>query len=193
MENLNELKKVWLSANTDSLPDAGTVRLMVKKYRDEKLFKKIAMVGASVVLAAMMLAIVFFYKSTMISTRAGEVLILIDYLILIINNTRSVFRLRRLKDCANKEFLVHMEQAIHGRIYFYKHIQIWCFLLGSIGLLLYLFEPLHTDISLLVICDTVMVVFLLLMWLLIRPRAFKRQIQKLNAAVKQIETLSNQL
>ena len=95
---LNDLKKVWLSADTGSLPGAADMVRMIRKYRSSNLAKKIAMTIVAAVLTALMVFVVFSYKSVMLTTRIGEALIIMAGLLLIISNARSLGRLHRVKD-----------------------------------------------------------------------------------------------
>src|SRR5271170_7137249 len=117
MENLNDLKKIWLSADTTGLPDSAEIIRMAKKFRNEKLRKKIMVIVAAMILTAMMVWVMFIYQSTMITTRIGEVCMIITCGILVYTNVNSIGRFYRYKDYNNKEFLAFLEQTRANQIY----------------------------------------------------------------------------
>ena len=77
MDNLNDIKALWLTAKTDSLPSSDEMLRIVKKFRNNRLRKKLTIIFVALVCAAIEVAAMFVYKSTMITTRIGEVLIII--------------------------------------------------------------------------------------------------------------------
>jgi len=192
MDNLNDLKKIWLTANINHLPNSNKMMQMIKEYRNRKILKKIALVIAALLLTTLMIVVVFTYHSTMITTRIGEVCIIIAGSILITTNTNSLRRVYKLKNCTNKEFMEHLERAQRGRINYYKKTQVIGLSFVSVGLLLYLFEGVHKNLGLCIISYTLLIIWLLINWFVIRPRAFKKQTKKFNEIFKKIETVSNQ-
>jgi len=137
---LNDLKKIWLSADTRALPDAAAMKLEAQKYRSGQLVKKSAIVLMSVLLTVVMGSVVINYKSVMLTTRLGEALMILAGLLLVVTNMRSVARLYRVKDMTNREFIAYLEQVQRNRIYYYKNTQVLGMALVGIGLLLYIYE-----------------------------------------------------
>ncbi len=192
MDNLNDLKKLWRTANTEGLPDSRTMMSTIKKYRDKKIIKKCLLIIAALILTGIMVMVVFKYKSTLLTTRIGEACILISGIILIATNTNSLRRIYRLKNCTNREFILHLEQASLNRIYYYKRTQIIALVFNSAGLLLYMYEGVCRSVSMLAMAYAAMTIWLLVVWLVIRPRAFKKQSKKFIETVKKMALLSNQ-
>jgi hypothetical protein len=192
MDHLIELKKIWRAADTRQLPDAAAVALVAKKYRSTHLWKKIWLISTATLLGSLMLWVVYDYHSTLVSTRIGEGLILLSIVIFIFTNTRSLNRLNQVNDSDNKAFMVYLEQVCNNRRYFYRFTQPICFALSTTGLLLYFFELLQGT-SYLVPVYSLLMIYLLFMWLYVRPRTFKKQFQKLELTRRHLSTLSEQL
>ncbi len=192
MDNLTDLKKIWLSAKTDSLPGASEMLHMVKKYRSTNLVKKIALIIAAILLTALMVSIVFLYKSSMLTTRVGEAMIILAGIMLVYTNARSLGRLHRIKDNTNKEFIAYLEQVQRNRIYYHKKTQVAGLLLTSIGLLLYIYELVCKNFLLCLSAYTTLFIWLLINWLVIRPRAYKRQARKLEETINKMAQVSKQ-
>ena len=192
MDNLDDLKKIWHSADTHSLP--GTVQMMqaIRKYRSSKLMKKAALVAAAILLTGVSIAVVFIYKSVMLSTRIGEACMIIAGFMLVFTNIKSLGRLYRVKDFTNKEFIDYLEQVQRNRIYYHNKTQVAGLSLVSIGLLLYIYEAVHNNLYLCIAAYAFTAAYLLVIWLVIRPRAYKRQAKKLNGEIKRMLLISKQ-
>ena len=192
MDNLTDLKNIWLSAKTDSLPGVAEMLHMIKKYRSTNLIKKIALIITAILLTAVMASVVFRYKSSMLTTRIGEVMIILAGIMLVVTNVRSLGRLHRVKDHTNKEFIEYLEQVQRNRIYYHKKTQVAGLLLASVGLLLYIYEPVCKSLLLFVSAYSLLFIWLLINWLIIRPRAYKRQARKLEDTINKMVQISKQ-
>lgn len=193
MDNLNDLKAIWLTAKTDNLPDSGEMLRIVKKYRNKTLQKKTMMIVFALATAALMVMVMFIYQSTMLSTRIGEVMMLTTAAILAYTNMRSIGRFYRLNDCNNKEFIQFLEKTRQNQIYYYQKTQVAGLAFCSVGLMLYLFEMVHTHILWMIITYLLTSVYLAVMWFIVRPRVFKKHSAKLTELIKRTEALSKQL
>jgi len=193
MDNLNDLKALWLTAKTDDLPSSNEMLRIVKKFRNQRLRKKVMIICIALALAAIMIVAVFIYKSTMLSTRLGEACALIACIILAVTNIRSLRRFIYLKDCSNKEFIAFLEQTRLNQLYYHKKTQVAGMALSSVGLLLYLYELVYRDMVLFISIYAFAVIWILVLWLVIRPRAFKKQTVKLNETLKKLEKIADQI
>jgi hypothetical protein len=193
MDNLNDLKAIWLTAKTDDLPTSVEMLRLVKKFRNQKLLKKWGIIIAALVSMALMVFTVFSYKSTMITTRIGELLAISACVILASTNIKSLKRFYDLNDCSNKEFIAFLEQTRQNQLYYYKKTQVWGMWLSSAGLLLYMYELVYRDMMLFIIIYSFSVAWILFLWLYLRPRNFKKQTLKLNKTLDKLEKISNQI
>jgi len=192
MDSLNDLKKVWLSADTCALPDTAGMMRAIHKYRSQKLMKKVALILTAICLIAVMVSVVFLYKSVMISTRLGEAGIIAAGLLLVITNIGSIGRLYDVKNLSNKEFIIYLEQVKINRAKYYRKTQIIGLSLVSVGLLLYIYEGVHIHLWLLLSAYAFVLLYILVMWLFVRPRVYKRQARKLDATISEMKRLADQ-
>lgn len=192
MDNLNDLKKIWLAADIGNLPALAEMMQLIAQYRRSKLLKKAALILAAILLTAIMVSVVFLYKSVMLSTRLGEAGIIAAGLILIITNIGSIGRLYKVKDLSNKEFLGYLEQVKINRRYYYRKTQVAGLSLVSVGLLLYLYEGVYQHLWLCIVSYALVTIYLLVMWLIVRPRMYRRQAGKLDATIKEMKRLADQ-
>lgn len=193
MDNLNDIKKIWHTANTAALPGVDKIRSVIKKHRRNKLLKLTAVIITALFLIAVMVTVMFNYKSAMISTRVGEVCIMAACLILLIANARSLKRFYRYNDYSNKEFIAFLEETRVRRSNYYKRTQVVGLAIASAGLLLYIYEEARRhDLWVGLTAYSVAIAYMLIIWLVIRPRAFKRQNRKLDETIKKLNALSKQ-
>jgi len=193
MDNLNDLKAIWLTAKTDDLPGSKEMLRIVKKFRNERLRKKLLMIFVALFVIAMMVVTIIIVRSTMITTILGEAFTIIAACILIFTNTRSMKRFIDLKDCSNKEFIDFLEQTRRNQIYYYKKTQVAGMLLSTVGLFLYLYEQVYRSLTATVIIYSITIIWTLFLWLYIRPRNFKKQAIKLNATMEKLRKISDQI
>lgn len=193
MDNLDDLKALWHKADTASLPDADQVARMARRYRNHKIRKKIFLIIASALLGALMAGVMFFYKSTMLVTRLGEVLIVFSAGILVYTNLRSIGRFYRYSDYTNKQFLQFMEQTRLNQLRYYNKTQVASLVCSSAGIFLYLVEPVRRDPLAGGILYAIMIACFLVLWLVIRPRTFRKQLKKTNDVIARLKTLTDEL
>ena len=192
MDNLNDLKKVWLTADTTRLPNPNEIKHVIKKYRNAKLQKKTAVIIVALLLTGIMVSVLFNYRSTMLITRIGEVCLIIAGIFLVVTNINSINRLYRYNDFSNKDFIEFLKHTRVRQIRYYKKTQVAGLACASVGLLLYIYEGVYQDRILCIISYTLLVAYILIMWLVIRPIAFRRRTKKLDETIKKLEELYKQ-
>jgi hypothetical protein len=193
MDNLNDIRAIWLTAKTDSLPNSDEMLRIVKKFRNQRLRRKLAIIFTALGIMGLMVFTVFVYKSTMISTRLGEVLTIMACAILVYTNTKSLKRFIDLKDCSNKEFIEFLEQTRRNQVYYHKKTQVLGMALSSVGLVLYQYELVYKDMTMFIIIYSITVIWILILWLVLRPRNFRKQSLKLDETMRKLEAISKQL
>jgi ACR3 family arsenite efflux pump ArsB len=193
MDNLNDLKKIWLTADTTGLPNSAEMVRTVKKFRNKKLLKLTAIVFVALVLSALMVFVMFWLKSTMITTRIGEVLMLVSSLILLGTNLNSWNRFYKFNDFDNVDFIKFLEKTRRRQAFYYNKTQVIALTLVSAGLIIYLIEPSLKSLTIALSFYGFVVVYLVVIWLIVRPRAYKRQAKKMDDTIKRFELLIKQL
>lgn len=192
MDNLTDLKAIWQTANTDSLPDAAEIVSLIKKFRTQRLRKKYIVIFAASAMVILMILVMFFYHSVMITTRIGELLIMGSSIVLAATNIRSLKRFYALNNLSNIQFLSFIEQTRLNQLYFYRKTQPCIFLLTAVGLLFYLYEPASHHPVPSAILYLVCIIYLLIMFLFVRPRFYKKEAAKLEVMRLHLEKISQQ-
>lgn len=193
MDNLNELKAIWQTAKVDELPSAAEILQQAKKFRNQKIRNKVLSIIVGITGTIAMSLLLITMPVLMLCTRLGIVFILFSCIILIYTNARSIRRFIRLNDCSNKEFISFLEQTQRNQLYYYKYTQVLGLLFSSIGLLLYLYEFVHRNITLMIIFYVISLAWILFLWFYQRPRSFKKHSRKLNAMLHELNKITDQL
>lgn len=193
MDNLDDLKAIWHSAKTDSLPTSKEMLQLIKKFRSQKLRNKWIIIVVSCLLSLLMIVILVTVPFKLFITYLGGGLIAASSVLLAATNIKSLKRFYQLDNCSNQEFLAFIEQTRQNQIYYYKKTQAVIMLLSAIGLLLYLFELATRHPKWFVGIYLLSIIYLLIMWFIVRPRRFKKEAEKLNATRQRLEKISNQL
>jgi len=192
MDNFSELKQVWLSADVNTLPTPAQAIKAIRLFRVKKIMRGIGLLLLSLLLAAVMVYVVIFYRSEMLLTRIGEVCMLIAILFLIISNTHSLKRAWQLKDRNNHDFISYLKELQVKKIGFHKRAQLIGFVFSSVGLALYLFEGVYRQQFLMIVAYFFLAVWILVNWFIIRPAAVRRKTRKLNKTIQRLETVEKQ-
>jgi hypothetical protein len=189
MDNLNELKKVWLTANTTILPGSDELVKAAKAYRSVKLRNKILVIVIGLLLNAFMVAIMLDEKLSTLSTRLGAVFTLIAGMILVITNSRSIGRFYHFNDFSNQEYIKFLKQTRLNQIRFYKKTQLISLIFSSVGLLLFVFQVGYKNGVTGIVVYLLAIGYLFYTWLVLRPSRYKAQSKKINEKITKLETI----
>src|SRR5882757_7454503 len=105
MDNLNDIKEIWLTADINGLPTADTIVKTIRSYRLNHTIKNAALILFTLLLVAVMCRVLITYKSHLLVTRTGEVCMFIAMFIILFANMSSLRRISNQKDCSNDEFI----------------------------------------------------------------------------------------
>jgi len=129
----------------------------------------------------------------MISSYVGEALLIITCMLLAFTNIRSIKRFIDFKDCTNKEFIGFMEQTKRNQLFYYQKTQVAGMAISSTGLLLYFYELVYRNTLLFIITYSMAVIYLGVMWFVVRPRNFKKQNKKMDEQMRKLHEIANQI
>jgi len=193
MNNLDDLRAIWHSAKTEDLPSSKEMMQMVRAFRFQKLRNKWIVISLSIVFASLLVGVLIVTPFKMVSTYIGGGMIILADLWILISNIRSLKRFNQLEDCSNLEFLSFIEKTRQNQHYYYKNTLVKVVLLCSVGLGIYLFEPLHQHLLWLIGAYAAIIVYYGLLWFVVRPRSFARNQNKLDAMARHLNNMAGQL
>jgi len=151
------------------------------------------MIFIALLLAAIMVFGEIYNGSTMLSTHMGGACLIITCMILAFTNIRSLKRFIDFKDFNNKEFIEFMEQTKRNQLYYYQKTQVAGMAISSIGLLLYFYELVYRDTVLFIVTYSAAIIYLAVMWFVIRPRNFRKQNLKMDETLRNLHNIANQI
>ncbi len=193
MNNIDDLKAIWHTAKTDSLPTSNEMLQLIRKFRNQKLKNKWMTIVASSLISILIIVVLFITPFKMLITYFGGGLTATAGFLLAATNIKSLKRFYQLDNCSNQEFLAFIEQTRQNQIFYYRKTQIVIVMLYALGWLLYLYELTIGHPLWLVGVYTSAIIYLLVMWFVVRPRYFKKDVEKLNATRQRLEKISEQL
>jgi hypothetical protein len=193
MDNLDDLKSIWRTAKTDSLPAAAEMTNIIKRYRDRTLQRKVIVVLIAAVSVIIMIGLILIYKARMLTTRIGQYLIILAGCVLIFTNLRSMKRFYDFREFSNRDYIKFLEKSRQNQIYFYKKTQVAGLLFWSLGLLFYIFELVHQNLFISIMVYAITVIFLIILWVIVRRRVFNKRTKRWEAMTKKLESLSKQI
>lgn len=192
MEDLTDIKNIWVNAKVDNLPSAEETIRFIKRFRFKQIVKKTALVLMMLLMTVLMLRVVIYGSNNPI-TRIGELLILIGYFVLIISNANSLRRAFNQINRNNREFIDYLKQAHRGRIYFYEKVQPFTFIIMTLGLFLFVYELLNKSPGLQLAVYSLLTIILGVMWFFFRPIINRKRIGKLKETITKLEALQTDI
>ena len=193
MDNFNDIKKIWLTANVSALPKPGEVVKTIKRYRVKHGIRNGALILFTLIMVAVMCWVLFAYRSNLLVTRIGEAFFFIAMFILLGTNVKSLSRISTQKNFSNGEFISFLKQEQVRQISFQKRTQVIGFALASTGLLLYIFEMVYQHTVMMIVTYLLTGIWIAVCWFVIRPLSIKRKTKKLTGTIEKLERLSTQL
>ncbi|CAM3853936.1 hypothetical protein MUGA111182_13240 [Mucilaginibacter galii] len=193
MDNLDDLKAIWHTAKTDALPSSQEMLQMIRKFRGQKLRNKWLMIISSLSLSAFLVSALFTGHTEYISTYIGGLLMALSGVLIAATNARSLKRFYRLDDCSNLDFVAFIEITRQNQVYYYKKTMVVIVVLCLVGWMLYMYEPLVKHWLWMGGVYSAFLVYMAIMWFVVRPRSFKKDQDKLNTMRQRLENISNQL
>jgi hypothetical protein len=193
MDNFTDIKDIWLTANVNTLPAADEVVKTIKRYRLKHTLQNAGLILFIFLMLAAMIRVVFMYKSNMLTTRLGEACFFVAMFILLATKAGSLKRITGQKNNSNNNFINFLKQEQQHQINFFKQTQVIGFAFSATGLVLYIFERVHNDLTSMIVGYSLLLIFILAGWFILRPIALRRKTKNLNEMIAKMERLSTQL
>lgn len=193
MNNLDDMKSLWHTVPTDKLPSSNEMTKLIRKFRRQKLRSKWLVIISCFLLSLLLLAAMVITHFKMITTYVGGSLSVIASLLLAATNIRSLKRFYLLDDLDNLKFLEFIAQTRENQIHYYQRTMVIIISLAATGWILYMYELVYRYPIWSIVIYCIMTVYLGVLWFIVRPRAFKKDQEKINATRERVESILNQL
>jgi len=195
MENFDDLKKLWQEAAPQPAVDVAEIIRNARKYRRKQVLGDIGKILLLVATAVFIGCIAYNYDSKMITTRIGEICVLVAITGFVVLNTGALrFIMKRADTDADVQTYLMQLKAYRQRQRFIQTTGITVyFILLSLGMGLYFYELTHNNLRFALLVYGLTGAWITFNWLYVRPRTIKKQHDKINAAIGQLERISGQL
>lgn len=193
MDNLNDIRAVWRSARVDNLPDVQEIKAVIHRYRRRRMWRRAGLVAAAVLVSCLLCLHLFRYTGPSVLDRLPDILALALWGFLLVQNGRSFRRAYRMRDYNNKDFLAYLDRSQAANIRYYKSTLLIALAVGSVGQLLLVYNEFHQSLVPCLIAYVVTVAFLLYIWLVFRPRQFRKKMRRFETLRARMEKISGQL
>jgi drug/metabolite transporter (DMT)-like permease len=175
MDRLDDIKKVWLTTTVSNLPESSDLIKTFKKFRLKLLIKNVGLILLILFLIGVMISVMFNYKSNQLSTRIGEICMILAALILLGSGTASYRRISGWRNCSNEQYIKLLKIEQLKLVSFQKSKQVIGFVIMMLCTYLFL------------------AIWLAVCWFIIGPYSLKRKTLKLSETINKLEKLSAQL
>ena len=193
MNNLDDMKSMWHTVTTDKLPSSKEMLKLIRKFRRQKLRSKWLVIVSCFLLSCLIVAAMLMVPFKMTTTYVGGTLVAIGSLLLAATNIRSLKRFYHLDDHDNFKFLEFIVKTGENQIHYYQKTMVIIISLFAGGWILYMYELVYHYPIWCIVIYFIMTVYLVILWFIVRPRAFKKDQEKLNATRERVENILNQL
>lgn len=192
MDNLNELKTIWLNVKTTSLPSSNQMVTIIKNNKNKTLRRLVFLVLGAFAMIIFVLFASDVYDFKFISSKIGEALIIFSGLILMITNLNSLNRFYKLKVCSNKDYISFLEQTQVRQLFYFKYTQVAGLAFSFIGLVFYLYELVYQNQLIMLISYLLLLLYFFIVFFHLRPKSYKKGIVKLNLELEKVRRISQQ-
>jgi len=195
MENFDDLKQLWQEAAPQNALSAAEMISQAWKHKRKFLWNGVGKTLLLLATAIYICIIISFYHSRMLSTRIGEICVLIAIFGMIVLNSRSLQAIiKQVNSQADVHTYLEQLKAYQQRLRFIQTTGFSVyFILFTAGLGLYFYELTHNDLKFALLVYGLTGAWIAFNWFYIRPRTIKKQNRKINAAIEQLERISGQL
>ena len=193
MDDLNDIKQIWLTSNVNALPKAEEIVKIIRRHRLKLIAKNVALILFVILMVAVMCWVLFTYSPKLFVTRIGEACFFVALFILLGAGATSLIRATTFKNYTNEAYINFLKKEQQRQFSFQKTTQVIGFAFASIGLLLYLFELIYGNIMVLVIAYLLAIIWIAASWFIVRPISIRRKAKKLNETISKLERISAQL
>ncbi|WP_394759819.1 hypothetical protein [Flavobacterium sp.] len=191
MSEIN-LKDIWQSQTINPDINANEFILKAKKFQQKNRTKNIllnVLLGAT---ALFISGLVLYYQPKMIITKIGTLLVLIAIVMQIIVSTK-LFSKNTNNLSSSSDYLHELLEFQKKLVFSQTTIMSLYFILLSIGIFLYMIEyAMRMSTIGMLITYGITTLWIAINWFILRPRIIKKQQEKLNEIIADLENINKQ-
>lgn len=194
MEKNKNIKELW---NRQAVPAVAPsiVFKRIKDFRHRRIMRTLLL---SIILLLTITFVVFvwiFYKPLLLSTKVGIILTVLSVSFVLLFNLRLLPLYRKLNENqSNQAYLIGLLAVRKQEIYMQTKLLNLYFLLLSAGISLYMYEYIMSkSVMYQIVSYSVLFLWIGINWFYLRPLISRKNKQKINDLIKQVEKITEQL
>jgi cbb3-type cytochrome oxidase subunit 3 len=189
MTDIN-FKELWQNQKTDSNIETIIQKSKVenKKIRNKIIIQSLILVATAIYI----IGIIYYFQPEMMTTKIGAILTILAIAIQLIANKNLIKKTYNFEN-SNADFLNNLLIfKKHQEISHTKILSIYYVLL-SLGILLYMIEyAIRMELIWAIVTYALTIIWFAIGWFYFRPRQIKKQNQKINSIIENLENIKNQ-
>jgi Flp pilus assembly protein TadB len=195
MENFNELKEIWQQKISKQPLDFSQTKKLADAYRKKQVTKTVSAFIMLLTTFGIILYVAISYPSQLIITNIGFACILLAIAGSLFFITDMVSVLFKKENTANdnKTYLIRLKEFQRKQSFIHTTGISVYFILLSAGLALSMYEITRRNIPFAIGAYLVTGAWIALNWFYFRPKAIKKQKQKVKEVIDHLEEMEKQL
>ncbi|HMQ60419.1 MAG TPA: hypothetical protein PKE06_07115 [Flavilitoribacter sp.] len=190
MDRFDEIKNIWQSRPAGMQPSLSGFNEAVRSFQSAQRRNILLLILLSVICLTAMVWVMIDYRSSLWTTRAGELIFLLMGLYLFFTKMDLLRKNNREEWLSASDFLDNLMEKFRKEAT--DGTRILIFFILSVAFILYLYEMLADNPVKLMTGYGGLTLFLLLVWFVYRPAMIRRQQKKISNLLSKIEDLKNQ-
>jgi hypothetical protein len=189
MENFDDIKVLWHSEKARQLPAVDEFVVIVNKYKRRRRHISNWSLGLLFICVFGFAAVWFGYKSTMWTTRLGQVLIFAAFFYVIYLTCRDLQKKKKEESMDSGFFLATLKKEVAEENEVKKRILIFLSMI-CVGYGFFIYEKASGSMQSLIIRYTILISVICFFWFIYRPlvnRLYQKSVKKMLAKIEEIQ------
>lgn len=193
MENFDNIKNIWNSEKAENIPQLTEINNEMLKYKAKTKQSLHFWFYLLLLSAVTMFCVLVFNETEMISTIAGEMMIMLTIIYVIFNYIKLIIQKRVNDFINNKDYLNLLKQERINDLSLKKKSQITSFLLLFLSYGLFCYEIFSKSTKTLIIGYSIFIVIMAVLWFVYKPYWDKKRKKSNEILINKVEILINQM
>ncbi|MBL7914690.1 MAG: hypothetical protein JNL49_06550 [Bacteroidia bacterium] len=190
----SNFSELWKGQKAEQ-PAAADLLIKINKFKKRNRLRIVLTNLTLIITSVLMILIWYFYQPELVTTKIGIVLVILAMGIFVYSLNQSLGALKDTNAASsNQEYLKNLLTIKEKQHYMQTTMLNLYFILLSLGIALYMIEPVsQMSFVWAVFAYGMTALWLLFNWFYIRPRQMKNQQAKLNEMITTVENIQSQL
>lgn len=183
-------QEIWNKKNTD-IPNIKEIKEKANSYRKKQIRGTIFQIFSLCISTGMIIWVWFRFPDLNILTKSGMILIFIALSMYIFQNFQKINIISKINPSVNNQEYLQILKILQKKNFYMqtKGITIYYIIL-SLGMALYLFEfVMRMSLMGGILTYGLIFLWIVIVWIFIRPKQIKKQRNKLNTVINSLESL----